>query len=248
LTYIEKSLLSQHLIPYYHRFNPEEISGAGLDQFLALGWFRMHQYIFTTSHIEQDELYRVHWLRYALHEIRNHASHTRILNRNQAFRFIIEDFTAIRTDHADLHRRYRASINFDGAISIQECLFGDANTASNIFNTRCLSVFDEDTLIAGGYFDVGENSATSILHFFDPLYRSNSLGKYLILLTVDYLKSHGYTFYYPGYVVEGLSKMNYKLFLGKEEARYFDPEMVMWRSFQDSILIRHESDRNQLPI
>jgi leucyl-tRNA---protein transferase len=236
------------LRPYYYRVNPEEIGGAELDQFLALGWFRMHQYIFTASQIEQIELYRVHWLRYALHEIKNHTSHRRIRNRNKGFRFTIEDSTAIRADHADLHRRYRAFIDFDGAVNIQECLFGDGDTTKNIFNTKCISVFDNDKLIAGGYFDVGENSATSIINFFDPLYQYNSLGKYLILLTVDYLKAHGYTFYYPGYVVEGLPKMNYKLFLGKEEAQYFDPEMVMWRSFEDSILIRHESDRNPLPL
>jgi len=235
------------LRPYYYRLNPEALSGDELDQFLALGWYRMHQNIFTVSHIEQSGLYRVHWLRYILHEIKNHASHRRIRNRNKGFRFTIEDFTAIRADHDDLHRRYRASIDFDGALTIQECLFGDDDTTKNIFNTRCISVFDDGKLIAGGYFDVGENSATSILHFSDPLYQSNSLGKYLILLTVDYLKSNGYTFYYPGYVVEGLPKMNYKLFLGKEEAQYFDPEMVMWKYFQDSILIRQESDRDQLP-
>jgi len=236
------------LKPYYYRLNPEALSGNELDQFLALGWYRMHQYIFTVSHIEQDGLYRVHWLRYVLDEIKNHVSHRRIRNRNKDLRFTIEDFTAIRADHVDLHGRYRASIDFDGALSIQECLFGASDPVNNIFNTKCISVFDRDKLVAGGYFDVGENSATSILHFSDPLYKSNSLGKYLILLTLDYLKCNGYTFYYPGYVVEGLPKMNYKLFLGKEDAQYFDPEMVMWRSFEDNILIRHESDRNQLPL
>jgi arginine-tRNA-protein transferase len=83
---------------------------------------------------------------------------------------------------------------------------------------------------------VGAKTAASILHFYDPTYGKYSLGKYLILLTLDYLKSQHYEFYYPGYVVEGLNKMNYKLFLGKEYAEYFDPETISWKPFQDSIL------------
>lgn len=228
--------------PYSYSLNPEEISGSDLDELLALGWYRMHQTIFTSSHVGLDEIYRVHWLRYALSEIRDHDSHRRIRNRNKKFRFIIEDFTVIQADHSHLHRRYRSSIDFDGAWSIEECLFGEETTDKNIYNTKCISVFDQDKLIAGGYFDVGHKAAASILHFFDPLYKSNSLGKYLILLTIEYLKLNRYEFYYPGYVVEGLSKMNYKLFLGKEAAQYFDPETVTWKYFEESILVKPPSD------
>lgn len=224
--------------PYSYSLSPEEISSSDLDELLALGWYRMHQTIFTSSHVGLDEIYRVHWLRYSINEIKDRTSHHRIRNRNKNFRFIIEDFGVLREDHVNLHKRYRSSIDFDGAWSIEECLFGEEGTGRNIYNTKCISVFDQDKLIAGGYFDVGDKSAASILHFFDPLYKSNSLGKYLILLTIDYLKLNRYDFYYPGYVVEGLSKMNYKLFLGKELAQYFDPEMVAWQNFKESILVK----------
>ena len=223
---------------YYNSIRPERITGSDLDKLLALGWYRMHQTIFTSSHVGLEEIYRVHWLRYSLNEIKSHVSHRKIRKRNKDFRFTIEDFTAIRADHAELHQRYYEFIEFDGALSIEECLFGEESTDINIYNTKCISVFEGDQLIAGGYFDVGEKTAASILHFFDPLYRKNSLGKYLILLTIDYLKLNSYKFYYPGYVVEGNSKMNYKLFLGKEEAQYFDPETIRWKYFQESILIR----------
>lgn len=231
--------------PYHYSLDPDEISGRDLDELLALGWYRMHQSIFSCSHVELGELYRVHWLRYSLNEIKTQPSHRRIRKNNNAFHFIIEDFTRIRGDHQELHKRYRNSIDFNGAISIEDCLFGsDEGTGKNIYNTKCISIFDHDKLIAGGYFDVGENSASSILHFFDPRYGRYSLGKYLILLTIDYLESEGYTFYYPGYIVEGLSKMNYKLFLGKSEAQYFDPETATWKYFQESILVRQPSDRD----
>lgn len=232
------------MIPYYYRLDPEEISGSTLDQFFALGWFRMHQYIFTCSHIEQAEVHRVHWLRYALSEMKKHTSHKRIRNRNKAFRVTIEDFTSVRADHAELHARYRASIDFDGAWSIEDCLFGDLVTKKNIFNTKCISIFDQDKLIAGGYFDLGECAAASILHFFDPQYSAYSLGKYLILLTMDYLNAHDYFYYYPGYVVEDVPKFNYKLFLGKPEAQYFDPVTVSWKYFQEHILTTSPQQQN----
>jgi arginine-tRNA-protein transferase len=134
-----------------------------------------------------------------------------------------------------LHKRYRSSIDFEGALSIEDCLFGEEST-KNIFQTKCISVFDHDRLIAGGYFDVGDKAAASILHFFDPDYGKYSLGKFLILLTIDYLIHHGYDFYYPGYVVEDVAKMNYKLFLGKEDAQYFDPLTSSWKYFDVRIL------------
>ena len=223
---------------YYNSFRPEQLTGADLDKLLALGWYRMNQTIFTSSHVGLEEIYRVHWLRYAIHEISIHASHRKIHKRNNNTHFTIEDFTTVRSDHQGLHQRYYESIAFEGAMSIEECLFGEESTDSNIYNTKCISVFEGNQLIAGGYFDLGDHAAASILHFFDPLYKGNSLGKYLILLTIDYLKSTQYQFYYPGYVVEGNSKMNYKLFLGKEAAQYFDPETVSWKYFQENILIK----------
>lgn len=226
------------MTPYYNSFYPEEITGADLDKLLALGWYRMHQTIFTSSHVGLEDVYRVHWLRYALHEIRSHPSHRRIRKRNSGVHYTIEDFKDIRADHARLHQRYRASIDFDGAWSIEECLFGEKDTAQNIYHTKCISVFDGDQLIAGGYFDVGDQAAASILHFFAPSYKKHSLGKYLMLITVDYLKLNHFAYYYPGYVVEGNSKMNYKLFLGKEAAQYFDPATTAWKYFQENILVK----------
>jgi arginyl-tRNA--protein-N-Asp/Glu arginylyltransferase len=217
------------LNPYSYYINPEEISDSELDELLALGWYRMHQAMFTISHLELDQPHRVHWLRYHVNQIKNQASHSRIRRRNKNFRFTIEDLVSVPANHIELHARYRAAINFNGAPTIYDCLFGEADASKNIFNTKYISVFDNERLIAGGYFDVGEKAAASILHFFDPLYKKNSLGKYLILLTLDYLNQSRFEYYYPGYVVEGLSKMDYKLFVGREYAYYFEPETIPWK-------------------
>lgn len=221
--------------PYYYRIDPDSLSGSDLDELLALGWYRMHQSVFTSSHIGIEENHRVHWLRYPVQKIKPHASHKRIRNRNKNFQVVMDDLSFVGTPHKELHQKYRAQIDFDGAWSIEECLFGEKE-GINIFNTKCISVYNHDRLIAAGYFDIGDKAAASILHFFDPDYRRYSLGKFLMLLTIDYLKENHYEFYYPGYLVQGVSKMNYKLFLGREEAHYFDPLTVSWKCFDESIL------------
>lgn len=198
----------------------------------------MHQTIFTTTHVVEDEFYRIHWLRYLLGEIRVHVSHRRIRSRNKSFRYIIESFSGIRKDHEELYSRYRELIDFNGAFNIQHCLFGEQGVDKGVYKTYCISVFDQDTLIAGGYFDVGGTSGTSILHFYDPMYKDCSPGKYLILLTADFLRSTGYVFYYPGYLVAGIAKMDYKLFMGKEATQYFDAGSGTWKYFDAEILVR----------
>lgn len=229
--------LTSLMIAYHHSDRPDFLTGAELDRRLADGWFRMHQEIFTTTHLfAQDDIYRVHWLRYEVSRLSERASHRRLRKLNANFRVVLEDFSGVQPEHEELFRKYRASIEFEGADSVMHALFGDEPNGVNIYQTRCLSVFENNRLIAAGYFDVGDSAAASILHFFDPDYRRTSLGRYMILLTVDFLRDNGYTYYYPGYVVAGKSKMNYKLFLGRESASYFDPSTNMWLPFEEPIL------------
>ena len=148
--------------------------------------------------------------------------------------------TGIRKDHEELYTKYRESIDFDGALSVQQCLFGEEGVEKSIYRTYAISVFDQDQLIAGGYFDVGSTAGTSILHFYDPIYKECSPGKYMMLLTADFLASAGYVLYYPGYVVAGMSKMDYKLFMGKEATQYFDPGSGTWKYFDSRILAQEE--------
>jgi arginine-tRNA-protein transferase len=215
--------------PYYQYIEPAALLPEDLDQLLALGWYRMHQTMFTISHLKRDALHRVHWLRFPVAACTPRTSHERIRKRASAFSVTIEDATGIASAHEALYARYYEAIRFDGATSIADSLFGDEPVGPSIFQTKCISVYAGAQVVAAGYFDVGRDSAASILHFFDPAYARFSLGKLLILETLDYLRTTGRTWYYPGYVVEGDRKMNYKLFLGAEHAWYFDPEVVAWK-------------------
>lgn len=215
--------------PYFNQISPASLTGLQLDQLLAQGWYRMHQDVFTTSHIQRGDWQRVHWLRFTVNNCQLRRSHKRILKKAINFTFRLDDVNTIPPRHETLYARYYASIDFEGAATIADCLFGAEPGSPSIFQTKAISVYEGDHLLAVGYFDVGRVAAASILHFYDPAYARCSPGKLLILKTLEYLRRHQYVYYYPGYVVENDRKMNYKLFLGSELARYFDPETNTWQ-------------------
>ncbi len=225
--------------PYHESITPSTLTGEALDAFLTLGWFRMHQTVFTTSHLSSDGYPRVHWLRMPLAEIKDRRSHRRIRNINRSFKIVIEDFRSPDAGYEELYARYHQSITFEAVETIHKYLFDDPPAADNIFQTKCISIYDQEKLIAVGYFDVGNDSAAAILNFFDPAYKQYSLGKYLMLIAIDSLKVRGYKFYYPGYLIAGKPKMDYKLFLGKEATQFYNPETKMWEAYHEGL---HRAD------
>lgn len=225
---------------YHEKSAPEKLTGTELDAYLERGWYRMQQEVFTTTHVALPDFYRVHWLRYAIDNIVPRPTHRKIRNLNQDFRISVEPFRGITAEEEWLYQRYRSSITFDGADSIHECLLDSNDLNRNIFDTRCFQVWDEERLIAGGYLDLGQTSGAGILNFFDPDYRRYSLGKFLMLLKLDYLRNNGYQYYYPGYVVAGLPKMDYKLFLGEDVAEYFDADHQVWLPFRKELLLAEQ--------
>ncbi len=225
---------------YHEKLAPDALTGTELDAYLERGWYRMQQEVFTTTHVALPDFYRVHWLRYEIARVLPRPTHRKIMNLNHNFKVSVEPFQGITTQEELLYQRYRSSITFDGADSIQECLLDNNDLNRNIFDTRCFQVCDGDRLIAAGYLDLGQTSGAGILNFFDPDYRKYSLGKFLMLLKLDYLRRSGYSIYYPGYVVAGLSKMDYKLFLGKDVAEYFDAEQQVWLPFRKDLLLAEQ--------
>jgi hypothetical protein len=68
-------------------------------------------------------------------------------------------------------------------------------------------------------------------------------------LETQFMRQQGYQWYYPGYVIVGRPKFDYKLFLGRETAEFFDPEDETWKPFCASIMepeIRTEEEDLEL--
>lgn len=227
----------------YHRTEyPASLPPEVFDQYLAMGWFRMRQYLFTCSHLfdfndsmELSGLRRVWWMRFAVPYIQERSSHRKLRKKNGHFRYQFSVLDQLTDDDRYLFRIYRNHINFDTYDDLEDALWGSGGRTV-IFQSWVLRIYDGEKLIALGVFDKGERSASSQIHCYDPEYVRHSLGKYLMLLTIDHLKRSGFHWYYPGYVFAGNPKMNYKLMLGKEYAEYFDSEQDHWIRFEESIL------------
>jgi arginyl-tRNA--protein-N-Asp/Glu arginylyltransferase len=225
---------------YHYTHDPKKYSAKMIDRFLAKGWYRMKQKIFTTTHNQYgngpENINRVWWLRYNVNEITTHDSHKRLKRKSAGFKITIEKFLDNSQEEHELYDIYRSHIDFDGYESLNEYLYG-GEKIDNKYNTYAIRIKDNGKLIAVGLFDKGFYAAASGIHFYDPSYSKYSLGKLLILKTVEFMKENNMQWYYPGYIVVGKPKLDYKLFLGKDKAQYFDYESKLWLPYKDEILI-----------
>ena len=232
--------IQKEKIIYHYIYDPKKYSGRMFDQFLAMGWYRMKQKIFTTTHNQYgngpENINRVWWLRYNVNELSAHDSHKRLKRKSARFEITIEKFHDNSLEELDLYDIYRSDIDFDGYESLNEYLYGGEKMSSK-YNTYAIRIKDNSKLIAVGLFDKGLDSVASGIHFYDHSYSKYSLGKLLILKTVEFLKENNMQWYYPGYIVVGKPKLDYKLFLGKDKAQYFDYESKSWLGYKDEILI-----------
>ncbi len=206
--------------------NLEYILPFQLDQYLQMGWFRMGQNMFTTNFlIFNNKQFNALWLRIDLEKFELSPSQRKLLKQNSRFELKV---TSGQIDHQkeDLYYKYRADLSFSIAPSLQNLLTG--NSLFDIFDSRHIEVYDNDSLIACGVFDVGDVSAQGIVSVFDPAYRKYSLGKYLFLQKILFLKANGYKYFYPGYFVPGYGQFDYKLDMAKASTSFFDFGKKNW--------------------
>ena len=57
-----------------------------------------------------------------------------------------------------------------------------------------------------------------------------------MLQKMEYAKNLGMQWYYPGYIVYGYPKFDYKLFADKTAAELFIPELNGWMSYNPALL------------
>ena len=222
---------------------PEE-----LDQYLARGWFRMGQTIFTTNFLNfKNHFYSAIWLRIPLEEFTTDRKEQKLLKKNASFRVEIQR-AAITPEKETLFAAYKKNISFEASSSLTTLLYGKADY--NIYNTTEINIYDQHKLIATGIFDIGKISAAGISSFYDPAYRKYSLGKFLIYLKIEYCKQLGLQYFYPGYFVPGYSLFDYKLEIGKSVLQYLEFPSLNWRSLtafkQASVPLRMMQDKLQV--
>lgn len=208
---------------------PIEVKGGDLDTYLEKGWYRMGQSIFTTHFLcFGSEFYSALWVRLPLHEYTMSKSLRKLHAKNQKhFRIEYGDFN-ITPEKEILYKKYRENFPAPLSPTLKESLLD--LEVKNIFETREVCLYDgAGALVACSFFDVGEESAASILGIYDQKYASHSLGLYTMVLEILYCQEQGYKYYYPGYVVPGYSKFDYKLRIGK--VSYYHLKSNTWKPF-----------------
>lgn len=205
------------------------IGGEMLDFYLNRGYYRMQQELFTCQFLPiENSLHTVHWLRLRLAEVQYGPEQRRLLRLNAQFAVSIQPFQ-LTDEYEALYEQYRAGIDFDAPLTVESFILGGA--AHNVFNTAVVEVRDGERLIAAGIFDRGGRSLAGIMNFYHLAYRKYSLGKYLMLLKIEHARQQQHIFYYPGYLVQGYPKFDYKLFACRAATEVFDCVENRWLPF-----------------
>ncbi len=211
---------------------PDNLLGEELDEYLARGWFRMRQSIFTTNFIHfNQQFYSAIWLRVDLTNFIPDKRFLSLRKLNKDFRTEINKSVvgSITAQHETLYQYYRQNISFDISPSLPELLLGIETF--NRYNTWMVNIYDENTLVASGFFDVGKNSAAGISSIYHPAYKKHSLGKYMVYLKMNFCKQQQLQYFYPGYVVPGYAAFDYKLEIGKGALQYLQLSTQHWQPY-----------------
>lgn len=203
----------------------ENITDRELDAYLAKGWYRMGQAIFTCRFIIfQGRLYSSIWVRLPLEGYRFRKNLRKLFKKtHDRFRVVFRP-AFISAEKEALYQRYRRQFKGRIAPTLRTSLQDD--TDQNIYDTWEVTIYDGNKLVAFSFFDRGFQSVASILGVFDPDYHKYSLGFFTMLAEIDYCQRHGLQFYYPGYVVPGYQKFDYKLRIGQVEC--YDERLDTW--------------------
>ncbi|GAB3957449.1 hypothetical protein GCM10028805_50170 [Spirosoma harenae] len=205
------------------------MTGSKLDLCLSMGYFRMHQDIFTCQIARfGNRLCAVHWLRIVLPDVTYGTKQLRLLRSNEKFSVAVKPF-ALNDELETLYAKYRDSINFDAPDSVEACLLDGAT--ENVFDSYVVEVRDQGKLIAAGIFDDGNQSIAGIMNFYDPDYRKYSLGKFLMLQKMKHAQLQRKTYYYPGYLVHNFPKFDYKLFACEPATEVLHATSGIWIPF-----------------
>ncbi|MCA9489112.1 MAG: GNAT family N-acetyltransferase [Myxococcales bacterium] len=223
---------------------PDLVRPEELDSYLARGWFRIGQAMMTCRVVLFDgELRPSIWTRVPVDGGYRPGKNARKLLSRAERRFRIEIGPMTLDDEREaLYQRYRANARGERSPTLVDFLYGDADR--NVFDTREISLWEGDRLVAFSWFDQGAIAVQSLIGVYDPEHGGASLGLTTMLLEARHAADQGLSFHYPGYVLPGDPAMDYKLRLGGVEV--FDPWQRRWRPLEQLADVPLPTERLEL--
>jgi arginyl-tRNA--protein-N-Asp/Glu arginylyltransferase len=217
-------------------FTPDQ-----LDEALALGHFRIGTEIVTLRYLVHEGVLRsVVWTRLPLKRYRERESHARRLRRVRSrFDVRVEPYVPTAA-HEALYAAYRKHARGWRPDLLAQVLHGEHSVAVG-FDTRQVSMWDGDRMVAFSLFDVGKRSVESLIGAYHPDTVKWGLGFVSMLAEIDWAIEQGLDYHYSGYVLPGSSAMAYKLEVGPLEA--FDADASRWLPYSDLPASQHAVPR-----
>jgi arginyl-tRNA--protein-N-Asp/Glu arginylyltransferase len=211
------------------RHFPTQMEPGELDRYLAKGWYRMGQSIFTTHFLNfGDQFYSAIWIRLPLQDFTFKKRQRKLFRQNSSFKTVFRK-AVIDEEKERLYQRYREHFPGTLAPSLNNLMYDELDY--NIYDTREASIYDGERLIAFSFYDLGKNSSSSIVGVYHPAYQKHSLGYFSMLLEMQHSMQLGLEYYYPGYVVPGYPRFDYKLRIG--EVEYLNLYQEKWLPYEE---------------
>ena len=201
----------------------EELDGATYERLLRLGFRRCGRVVYRPRCRTCDACRQ---LRIPVMDFRPTSSLARVARRNSDVR-VEMDTPSPSEQKFELYRSYLDS-QHDGAMdrtyeAFHEFLY-DSPTETREFRyllgRRLVGVSIVDRLPRG---------LSSVYMYFDPTFRSRSLGTFSVLWEIDLCRREGLSHYYLGYYVAGTNTMSYKSRFRPNEVLVGDDRWVRFR-------------------
>ena len=188
-----------------------------------------------------EQVYRPHCahcqacqsLRIPVKQFQKSRSQKRLLNKNKKFRIAISKNPKVQ--HFDLYQRYINQVHSGGPMFPASNEQYEEFTQSSWNKALFIEIYDQDKLISVSITDQVSNyksTAWSAFYcFYDPDYRTYSLGKYAVLIQLKLAEKFNIDWLYLGYYIEKCQKMNYKTQFNPHQ-RFIEGE---WVNFNDAI-------------
>lgn len=218
----------QRLQMFAEKHYPDYLAPEDLDAYLARGWYRMGQSIFTTHFLcFGDHFYSAIWVRLPLKDYQYSKSLRKNIRRNQELFHTTFAKSRLTAEKERLYQRYKNAFTGMLAPTLKESLHDGEDF--NVFQTYEVNVYDGNRLVAASFFDIGVDSAASILGIYDPDYHAHSLGFYTMLMEIEFCLQNQMKYFYPGYIVPHYPRFDYKLRIGATE--YYNITTGYWLPF-----------------
>lgn len=168
-----------------------------MDQLWAEGW-RHFGIIFARyrTSVHGNKLFTVLPLRIDLARFELSRSQKRVLAKNRDARVVLRP-SSVDAEKEALFEKHRIRFNENVPTSLFNFL--SPNPAQVPCPNLELCIYLGERLIAVTFLDVGEIATSGVYAIFDPAHSKRSLGVLMMLYSIQFSRTSGYRFYYPGY-------------------------------------------------